>query len=84
MKEVIVHKGPRVQIIDSEIPKPGPGQVVTKVVVSGCNPKDWKRPTFMPDAPPSTKATTSQESSTPSAPTSRNSDRETAWRLSTR
>ncbi|KAK0814343.1 hypothetical protein LTR91_012057 [Friedmanniomyces endolithicus] len=41
MKEVIVHKGPRVQIIDSEIPKPGPGQVVTKVVVSGCNPKDW-------------------------------------------
>ncbi|KAK1058918.1 hypothetical protein LTR33_013279 [Friedmanniomyces endolithicus] len=32
MKEVIVHKGPRVQIIDSEIPKPGPGQVVTKVV----------------------------------------------------
>ncbi|KAK0251900.1 hypothetical protein LTR91_006450 [Friedmanniomyces endolithicus] len=51
MKEAIVHKGPRVEIIDSEIPKPGPGQVVTKVVVSGCNPKDWKRPTFMPDAP---------------------------------
>ncbi|KAK0974997.1 hypothetical protein LTR54_016939 [Friedmanniomyces endolithicus] len=51
MKEAIVHKGPRVEIIDSEVPKPGPGQVVTKVVVSGCNPKDWKRPTFMPDAP---------------------------------
>ncbi|KAK1000301.1 hypothetical protein LTR91_005745 [Friedmanniomyces endolithicus] len=51
MKEAIVHKGPRVEIIDSEVPKPGQGQVVTKVVVSGCNPKDWKRPTFMPDAP---------------------------------
>ncbi|TKA62095.1 hypothetical protein B0A55_11835 [Friedmanniomyces simplex] len=52
MKEAVVSKGPKVQIIDSEIPRPGPNQVVTKVVVSGCNPKDWKRPEFMPDAPP--------------------------------
>lgn len=42
MKEAIVAKGPKVTIVDSEIPKPGPDQVVTKIVVSGSNPKDWK------------------------------------------
>lgn len=42
MKEAVVHKGPKVQVIDSPIPKPGPGQVVTKVIYSGSNPKDWK------------------------------------------
>lgn len=41
MKEAIVHVGPKVEIVDSPIPKPGPGQVVIKVVVSGSNPKDW-------------------------------------------
>lgn len=41
MKEAVVGKGPKVQIIDSPIPKPGPGQIVTKVVYSGSNPKDW-------------------------------------------
>lgn len=44
MKEAIINKGPKVQIIDSPIPTPDPDQVVTKVVVSGSNPKDWKRP----------------------------------------
>ncbi|RYC59860.1 hypothetical protein CHU98_g6336, partial [Xylaria longipes] len=44
MKEAVVSKGPKVQIIDSPIPKPGPDQVVIKVVVSGSNPKDWKVP----------------------------------------
>ena len=44
MKEAIVSAGPKVQIVDSPIPVPGPDQVVTKVVVSGSNPKDWKRP----------------------------------------
>lgn len=38
--------GPRVQIIDSPIPTPGPGQVLIKVVFSGSNPKDWKRPQY--------------------------------------
>ena len=52
MKEAVVGKGPVVSIIDSPIPKPGPGQIVTKVVVSGSNPKDWKVPEWMPDAPP--------------------------------
>ncbi|KAH7114194.1 chaperonin 10-like protein [Dendryphion nanum] len=47
MKEAIVHKGPRVEILDSEIPTPGPEQVVIKVVVSGCNPKDWKIPELL-------------------------------------
>ncbi|KAI9689261.1 MAG: hypothetical protein M1820_010172 [Bogoriella megaspora] len=52
MKEAIVGKGPSVQIVDSEIPKPSADQVVIKVVVSGSNPKDvqpllafkWKYP----------------------------------------
>jgi len=39
MKEAIIHPGPRVEIIDSPVPKPGPDQVVTKVIVSGSNPK---------------------------------------------
>ena len=46
MKEAIVSAGPKVKIVDSSIPIPGPDQVVTKVVVSGSNPKDWKRPQF--------------------------------------
>lgn len=41
MKEAIVKKDLTVEIIDSEIPKPGHDQVLIKVVVSGCNPKDW-------------------------------------------
>ncbi|KND95302.1 Protein TOXD [Tolypocladium ophioglossoides CBS 100239] len=46
MKEAIVSRGPKVRIVDSPMPTPGPGQVVTKVVVSGSNPKDWKRPEY--------------------------------------
>lgn len=52
MKEAVIEKGPKVHIIDSPIPSPKPGQVVIKVVVSGSNPKDWKVPQWMPDAPP--------------------------------
>ncbi|CAK1357313.1 Quinone oxidoreductase [Cercospora beticola] len=52
MKEAVVAKGPKVTIRDVPIPKPGPYQVVTKVIYSGSNPKDWKRPQFMPDAEP--------------------------------
>lgn len=44
MKEAIVSKGPKVEIVDSPIPKPNAGQVLIKVVYSGSNPKDWKRP----------------------------------------
>ncbi|KAF2824906.1 zinc-binding oxidoreductase-like protein ToxD [Ophiobolus disseminans] len=50
MKEAIIHKGPRVEVIDSEIPMPGPNQLVIKVAVSGCNPKDWKLPELIPTA----------------------------------
>lgn len=41
MKEATVAKGPKVTIQDVPIPKPGPYQVVTKVIYSGSNPKDW-------------------------------------------
>lgn len=41
MKEAYVTRGPKVTIQDVEVPKPGPKQVVIKVVVSGSNPKDW-------------------------------------------
>jgi NADPH:quinone reductase len=40
-KEAKVTKGPKVTIVDSPIPEPGPDQLVIKVVVSGSNPKDW-------------------------------------------
>jgi len=42
MKEAIVSAGPSVKIIDSPVPKPNADQVVTKVIFSGSNPKDWK------------------------------------------
>jgi NADPH:quinone reductase len=41
MKEAIIHPGTKVEIKDSPIPLPKPNEVVTKVVVSGSNPKDW-------------------------------------------
>jgi len=44
MKSAVVHAGPKVVIEDVPIPKPGPKQVLVKVVYSGSNPKDWKVP----------------------------------------
>jgi NADPH:quinone reductase-like Zn-dependent oxidoreductase len=44
MKEVIIHAGPSAEIIESPVPEPAEGQLRIKVVVSGCNPKDWKVP----------------------------------------
>ncbi len=41
MKEAIVSAGPKVKIVDSDVPKPGPDQVLIKVAVAGANPKDW-------------------------------------------
>lgn len=46
MKEAIVAKGPKVTIHDVPIPKPNADQVLIKVIVSGSNPKDWKRPHY--------------------------------------
>ncbi|KAK3902635.1 chaperonin 10-like protein [Staphylotrichum tortipilum] len=46
MKEALVSKGPKVQIVDSPIPTPNPDQVLIKVIVSGSNPKDWKVPVW--------------------------------------
>lgn len=41
MKEAIIRAGPKVEIVDSPIPKAQKGQVVIKNVYSGSNPKDW-------------------------------------------
>ena len=46
MKEALVNIGPKVRIVESPIPVPEADQVVTKVIVSGSNPKDWKHPAF--------------------------------------
>jgi NADPH:quinone reductase-like Zn-dependent oxidoreductase len=40
MKEALVSAGPKVRIVDSPVPKPGPDQVMIKVVVAAANPKD--------------------------------------------
>ena len=42
MKSAIVSAGPKVEIKDVPIPKPGENEVLIKVAVSGSNPKDWK------------------------------------------
>jgi NADPH2:quinone reductase len=50
MKEAIVYPGPEIKIVDTPIPEAGEGQIVTKVVVSGSNPKDWyssRRPQYL-------------------------------------
>ncbi|KAK5688622.1 hypothetical protein LTS10_000600 [Elasticomyces elasticus] len=44
MLEAIVSAGPKVKVIHSEIPTPGPDQVLIKVAVAAANPKDWKVP----------------------------------------
>ncbi|KXJ91284.1 zinc-binding oxidoreductase-like protein ToxD [Microdochium bolleyi] len=49
MKEGFVADGPKVEIRDTPKPKPGPKQVIIKVIVSGSNPKDWKVPKFLPE-----------------------------------
>jgi NADPH2:quinone reductase len=46
MKEAIVAKGPKVTIHDVPVPKPNADQVLIKVIYSGSNPKDWKRPNY--------------------------------------
>ncbi|KAL1297966.1 hypothetical protein AAFC00_006474 [Neodothiora populina] len=48
MKEAIVRKGTKVEIVDSPIPKAQKDQVVIKVEYSGSNPKDWKYPDITP------------------------------------
>ncbi|KAF3902212.1 Zeta-crystallin [Orbilia brochopaga] len=51
MKQVIVSKDLSTKIVEVPIPKPGPHEVLIKVVVVGSNPKDWKYPVFWSDQP---------------------------------
>jgi NADPH:quinone reductase len=51
MQEAIVHAGPRVEVIASPIPAPGPGQLLIKTHYAASNPKDWKRPTLAGQPP---------------------------------
>lgn len=52
MKSAFVSGGPKVEIRDVPIPKPGPGEVLVKFVYSGSNPKDWKAFEMIPDMKP--------------------------------
>ncbi|KAG0646639.1 Trans-enoyl reductase fsr4 [Hyphodiscus hymeniophilus] len=54
MREAIVQADLSVQIVDSAVPIPVADQVLIKVVVSGCNPKDWKGPAKMRIKPANT------------------------------
>jgi NADPH:quinone reductase-like Zn-dependent oxidoreductase len=63
MKEAIVQTDLSVQIVDSPIPTPNADQVLIKVAVSGCNPKDWyaqAQPSSLDADKHSQKETTSQ------------------------
>jgi NADPH:quinone reductase len=51
MKEALVSKGLKVEIIDSPIPVPKAGQLLIQVFACGFNPKDWKAPEWF-DIPP--------------------------------
>ena len=48
MKQAISLPGSqvKVKITSGPIPQPSARQVLIKVIVSGCNPKDWKLPEF--------------------------------------
>lgn len=51
MKEAFIDTEIKVQVRDSPIPKPAPGQILIQVVVSGTNPKDWKLPKWLSKEP---------------------------------
>ncbi|KIW74761.1 hypothetical protein Z517_11531 [Fonsecaea pedrosoi CBS 271.37] len=42
MLEAIVQPSLEVEIIQSPVPGPGQGELLIKVICTGCNPKDWK------------------------------------------
>ncbi|KXH68000.1 alcohol dehydrogenase [Colletotrichum salicis] len=53
MKEAIFDGNLKVEIHDTPVPTPGPGQVLIKTIISGTNPKDWKIPKiWIPQLPP--------------------------------
>jgi NADPH2:quinone reductase len=53
MRQVVNIPGPTVRapLTTGRIPLPGAKQVLIKVIVSGCNPKDWKVPELAANYP---------------------------------
>ncbi|KAK0302332.1 hypothetical protein LTR82_017902 [Friedmanniomyces endolithicus] len=49
MRELLVHRGPKVVAVDSPIPSPAPWQVTIRVHVVAANPKDWKMSEWFED-----------------------------------
>jgi NADPH:quinone reductase-like Zn-dependent oxidoreductase len=47
MLEALVTPDLTIQLSKISIPKPGAGDVLIKVLVSGSNPKDWKIPKWL-------------------------------------
>ncbi|KAL4861562.1 hypothetical protein BDV12DRAFT_180040 [Aspergillus spectabilis] len=47
MLEAIVQTSLEVSIVQSPVPTPGKGEVLIKVICSGCNPKDWKAVVYL-------------------------------------
>ncbi|KAK3113061.1 hypothetical protein LTR53_010018 [Teratosphaeriaceae sp. CCFEE 6253] len=46
MKEALVSPDLSVKVVDSPVPAPGQAELLIKVFCAGCNPKDWKWPSF--------------------------------------
>ena len=41
MKEAVILAGPKVKIVQSSVPQPGPDEVLIKVAIAAASPKDW-------------------------------------------
>jgi NADPH2:quinone reductase len=52
MISAIISSGPSVNLIDGPLPpSPLPTQLLVRTIFASSNPKDWKRPTLMKQAP---------------------------------
>ncbi|KAI9164180.1 Trans-enoyl reductase fsr4 [Paramyrothecium foliicola] len=54
MKEAYINENLDVEIRHVPVPKPGPGDLLIRTIVSGTNPKDWKMPKLHAGEPSNT------------------------------